>query len=208
MPDTAPNPADHWNDVYTTKADDETSWHQGEPSISLELIATFAPPEARVIDIGGGTSRLAGRLADQRFAVTVLDVSEAAIERAKRDLGPAAAAITWIVADITQPPPLSRYDIWHDRAAFHFLTDPAKRQLYVDLARRSIVPGGFAIMGTFAANGPERCSGLAVQRYDPLALAQAFTPGFTLVHTAPHTHITPWGKPQGFTFAVLKRDAE
>ena len=197
--------AAHWQTIYQTKSDRETSWHQDNPEVSLDLIRACLPNGGRVVDIGGGASVLAGRLAASGFEVTVLDISAAALARAKHTIGSIAGQINWVVGDVTTTDSLGEFDLWHDRAAFHFLTDPNERQQYASLCERSVVSGGHAIIGTFALTGPEKCSGLSVQRYDGAGIAAVFLPAFTLVRTEAQVHTTPWGKPQDFTFAVLRR---
>lgn len=197
--------ATHWQQVYLTKGDRETSWHQDDPAVSLELIQLHTSPGARVIDVGGGASVLGGRLLQLGFAVTVVDISPAALERAQQRIGPSASNIQWITGDITQIPSLQPCDLWHDRAVFHFLTDVNDRKNYIDLCARTVVTGGHVVIGTFALDGPEKCSGLPVQRYDAEGIGREFGPAFSLVHAEPHVHITPWGKPQSFVFTVLRR---
>jgi 2-polyprenyl-3-methyl-5-hydroxy-6-metoxy-1,4-benzoquinol methylase len=197
----------HWQNVYLTKADRETSWHQDEPMPSMELVLAHASLKGRVVDIGGGSSVLAGRLAAEGFQVTVLDVSAAAIERAKARNGEAASKIRWIVADVTEAGDIGQFDVWHDRAVFHFLTDAEDRSKYAALAARSVVPGGHLVIGTFAMDGPEKCSGLPVERYDEHKLMKVFAPAFTMVRSLHDTHVTPWGKPQSFQFGVMQRTA-
>lgn len=203
---TTPRAA-HWEAVYGTKPDGELSWHQDEPEPSLGLIREWAPPGGRVIDVGGGNSILAGRLVAMGFEVTVLDVSAAAVERGRARLGDPGRKVRWIVADVAEAPELQQVDLWHDRAAFHFLTDAPDRRRYLEVAQRTVRPGGHLVIGTFASDGPPACSGLPVERYDEPALAAAFAPAFTLVQALQSTHVTPWGKPQSFLFAVLARPA-
>src|SRR6266568_1496779 len=175
----------HWDNVYTTKSEQEGSWFQEFPSISLSLIrSTGATAHSAIVDIGGGASRLVDALVDEGFeAVAVLDVSESALSAAKGRLGQRAAKVTWIVADVTRWEPVQRYDVWHDRAAFHFLTDETDRAAYVERLRRALQPAGYAIIATFATDGPERCSGLPVVRYDAASLGKALGAGFALVET-------------------------
>lgn len=157
----------HWEQMYTTKGDKDVSWFQenAEPSMSL-LRAAGLSADDRVIDIGGGASRLVDTLVSEGFPhVTVLDLSEAALSTARTRLGANADKAQWIVADVTQWEPSQTFDIWHDRAAFHFLADAADRAAYVQRMRRAVTPGGHAILGTFALDGPERCSGLPTVRY-------------------------------------------
>lgn len=210
-PDFAKLPAgttrrDHWDAVYLEKPDEGLSWRQSEPALSLALALEFARPTDPVIDIGAGESALAGRLVATGFeSVAALDISAAAIERAKRRAGDAAAAIRWMVADALNAPQLPRARLWHDRAVFHFLTEGEDRRRYADLAARTVEPGGHAIVAAFAPEGPDRCSNLPVRRYSGEALAAEFAPAFELVRSVPETHTTPWGKAQPFTYAVLRR---
>lgn len=197
----------HWNDIYTRKAEDEVSWFQPEASISLELIVRFAPPHAaRIIDVGGGASRLVDGLLERGFEdVTVLDISEAALGKARARLGARADQVKWVAADVTAFEPTERYALWHDRAVFHFLTSPADRAAYVRSLERALAPNGHVVVGTFALDGPERCSGLEIVRYDAKALVTALGPSFRLIEEVRHEHTTPAGKTQAFTFVRLTR---
>jgi len=199
------NPAEHWDAVYGFKRDEEVSWTEADPRTSLALIDEVAPQRARVIDVGGGTSRLAGRLLDGGHDVTVLDVSAAALERARAALGERADRARWIVADVTAAPDLGRFDVWHDRAVFHFLTEPAGRAAYVELLARTVGAGGHAVIATFAPDGPEKCSGLPVRRYSGATLAAELGGRFELVKSLPAAHVTPSGKPQSFQYSVFRR---
>jgi SAM-dependent methyltransferase len=160
-------------------------------------------PSGGVIDVGGGASPLAGRLLNAGYAVAVLDISAEALERAKARLGPRANQMGWIVADVTAVENVGRFDLWHDRAAFHFLTNPADRQQYVSLLRRTVPPGGHAIIATFAPNGPAKCSGLDVVRYGGASLGRELGTDFRLLKGVPETHITPSGMPQSFQYSVF-----
>jgi SAM-dependent methyltransferase len=197
----------HWQNVYTKKGENEVSWFQENPAPSLELIAQVgATPASAILDVGGGASRLVDHLIDRGFQdVTVLDLSEAALESAKARLGTLAARVHWIVADATVWEPENAYDIWHDRAAFHFLTEDRDRAAYVARLERALRIGGYAIIATFALDGPERCSGLPVVRYDPASLGQILGPAFLFVHTRRHAHATPWGSDQSFQFSLFRR---
>jgi 2-polyprenyl-3-methyl-5-hydroxy-6-metoxy-1,4-benzoquinol methylase len=197
----------HWENVYRTKGEREVSWFQETPSISLELIrAAGATRHSAIVDIGGGASRLVDALVDEGYeAVTVLDLSESALAAAKRRLGQTAARVTWLVADVVGWKPPQRYDVWHDRAAFHFLTDAADRSAYVACLREALRPGGHAIIATFALDGPERCSGLPVIRYDAASLGEVLGDDFSLVETRRHDHHTPMGSTQRFQFSVFRR---
>jgi SAM-dependent methyltransferase len=196
----------HWEGVYTKKGENEVSWFQESPAPSLQLIAQVgATPASAIIDIGGGASRLVDNLIEQGFEdVTVLDLSEAALEAAKARLGGRAAQVQWIVADATVWEPLKAYDIWHDRAAFHFLTEDRDRAAYIARLEQALKVGGYAIIATFALDGPERCSGLPV-RYDPAGLGQTLGRAFQLVDTRRQIHATPWGSEQSFQFSVFRR---
>ncbi|UPK32269.1 class I SAM-dependent methyltransferase [Bradyrhizobium sp. 186] len=197
----------HWEGVYTKKGENEVSWFQEYPAPSLELIEHIgATPASAIIDVGGGASRLVDNLVDRGFGdVTVLDLSGAALETAKVRLGARAARVHWIVADVTVWEPPKAYDIWHDRAAFHFLTDDRDRAAYVGRLERALKVGGYAIIATFALDGPERCSGLPVQRYDPAGLGQTLGRAFQLTDTRRHAHATPWGAEQSFQFSLFRR---
>jgi SAM-dependent methyltransferase len=196
----------HWQNVYIKKGENEVSWFQENPAPSLELIAQVgATPTSAILDIGGGASRLVDHLIDRGFQdVTVLDLSEAALESAKARLGTLAAKVHWIVADATGWEPQNAYDIWHARAAFHFLTEDRDRAAYVARLERALRTGGYALVATFALDGPERCSGLPVVRYDSASLGQILGPAFQFVHTRRHVHTTPWGSDQSFQFSVFR----
>jgi trans-aconitate methyltransferase len=196
----------HWETVYTTKGEDEVSWFQENASLSLELMDALAiSNRAAVVDIGGGASRLVDGLVAKGFdRVTVLDLSEGALATARTRLGEDAAKVEWIAADVTLWEPGQIYDLWHDRAAFHFLTEAADRAAYVDRLRRALRPGGHAIIATFAPDGPERCSGLPVMRYDSRNLLATLGPGFDLVADRRQEHTTPWGAVQRFQFSALR----
>ena len=197
----------HWQKVYQTKGEQEVSWSQQDPQPSLGLIEKFVrDTRASVIDVGGGASRLVDALCRRGFeAVTVLDLSQAALDAAKARLGEDAAKVRWIAADITRWQPQVTFDVWHDRAAFHFLVEADDREAYLERLRDGVKAGGYAIIATFALDGPERCSGLPVQRYDPSSLAEAIGPAFELVEHHGHRHTTPWGAVQSFQFSVLRR---
>lgn len=197
----------HWETVYTTKRENEVSWFQENPALSLELIGLAQlTPKSAIVDIGGGASRLVDNLVARGFQnVTVLDLSESALAAAKARLGDQADNVKWAVADVTMWEPPESYDLWHDRAAFHFLTDDAARLAYVDRLKKALKPMGHAIIGTFALDGPERCSGLPVTRYDSVSLAAALGREFELIGTRPHEHVTPWGATQQFQFSAFRR---
>jgi len=198
----------HWQNVYTTKGENDVSWFQENPAPSLELIDRIgATPASAIVDIGGGASRLVDNLVAKGFQdIAVLDFSAAALDAARARLGAKAGKVTWIVADVTLWEPSRTYDIWHDRAAFHFLTDPNDRGAYVARLKRALNVGGHAIIATFAPDGPERCSGLPVVRYDAASLGRALGPDFGLVEALRHAHATPWGSQQAFQFSVFRRE--
>jgi SAM-dependent methyltransferase len=197
----------HWQNVYLTKGEQEVSWTQSDPQPSLGLIEKYAGgPDAAIVDIGGGASRLVDALLAHGFtAITVLDLSEAALAAAKARLHGRGASIKWIAADATAWQPPQAFNIWHDRAAFHFLTEAGPRAGYIERLHAGVKPGGHAIIATFALDGPEKCSGLPVQRYSPESLASMIGSGFELVEHRGHRHVTPWGAEQSFQFSVLRR---
>jgi ubiquinone/menaquinone biosynthesis C-methylase UbiE len=198
----------HWETVYQTKPSDTVSWFEPAPTRSMALLTSAGlTTSSDVIDVGGGDSLLAGALLDHGVGhVTVLDISGAALARAQARLGDRAAEVTWIEGDITgvELPPTS-YDLWHDRAVFHFLTAADDRAQYIAAAARCVRAGGALIIATFAPDGPTRCSGLEVVRYSPEDLASAFEEAFVLRHGFVDTHRTPGGAEQRFSFAVLSR---
>lgn len=197
----------HWDKAYQSKGEAGVSWFEDTPAVSLVLVRKYAALAASsLIDVGGGASRLVDALLDEGMkAITVLDLSPAALDAAKARLGIRADQVQWIAADVTEWKPDRSYDIWHDRAAFHFLTDPDDRAAYVDRLKAAVVPGGHAVIGTFAPAGPERCSGLPVVRYDPATLAEVIGPSFRLVEHVEHQHKTPSNSTQAFQFSVLER---
>ena len=197
----------HWQGVYTRKNEDEVSWYQARPEVSLRFIANAGPGrEAAIIDAGGGASRLVDHLLEAGHAdVTVLDIAEAALEKARARLGEGAERVRWIAADLLSWRPDRQFDIWHDRAVFHFLTEAEDRQRYVDVLQSALKPGGHVIIATFAPDGPEKCSGLPVMRHSPQSIAAELGDGFALVETADEHHVTPAGRMQHFNYARLKR---
>lgn len=199
--------ASHWETVYSTKAENEVSWFQEIPATSLRMIREAnASRHSRIIDIGGGASRLVDALLQDGFrSLTVLDISASALEAAKTRLGAASADVEWIVADATTWTPTQVYDVWHDRAAFHFLTEKADKDAYIDRLRAAVVRGGQVIIGSFALEGPPKCSGLPVQRYDAASLAEALGPSFALADHCTESHRTPWGAIQQFQFSRFRR---
>lgn len=196
--------AAHWNAAYTRNPADRVSWFEAEPVTSLELIEACAlEPEAPIIDIGGGASRLTAALHARGYRdLSILDIAQTALDAAAHTLPDTVALIQ---ADITSWRPARHYALWHDRAVFHFLTDPADRAAYLATLRRAVRPHGYVILATFALEGPERCSGLPVVRYDANRMAELLAPDFTLRAERAHTHHTPGGAAQRFAYAHLQR---
>jgi len=196
----------HWEDVYGRKPSTGVSWYQPHLDRSLGWIAALAKPSDAVIDVGGGASTLVDDLLGRGFRdLTVLDVSGAALAVSRARLGAEAAKIRWVEADITTWQPDRPYDVWHDRAVFHFMTSPAQQEAYLAALRAGTRAGSLVVMATFAPDGPESCSGLPVQRYDAETLAARLGSDFVLVDRAREDHRTPWGSEQRFTFAALRR---
>ena len=198
---------EHWEQVYSTKATTGVSWFQEHAVRSLSLIeGTAVPTSAAIIDVGGGASTLVDDLLAKKYsALTVLDLSSAALGAAKRRLGEAAAHVQWIEGDITSISlPANAYDVWHDRAVFHFLTSPQERHAYVRAVFRSVKPGGHVIVSTFAADGPLQCSGLPVMRYSAEGLHAEFGSPFELLRHEKEEHITPAGTIQRFIYCYCR----
>lgn len=197
----------HWEDVYQSKAVDEVSWYRPHLDVSLGLIEGAAPDRGRaIIDVGGGEATLVDDLVARGYGdVTVLDISRAAIEVAKARMGSAAASVRWVVGDITDVElEVARYDLWHDRAVFHFLTKAEDRVAYVRQVARAVKPGGHVIVATFGPEGPEQCSGMDVVRYDAGSLHGEFGAKFRLLDSVTELHETPWGTPQQFMYCFCR----
>jgi SAM-dependent methyltransferase len=197
----------HWDNVYLTRSETDVSWFEQTPNVSLDLIAsTGVPPDAAVIDIGGGASRLIDALLDRSFQdVTVLDLSAPALAATKARLGPRASKVHWLVADVTKWQPPQAYEVWHDRAVFHFLTSAEDRAIYAERVSRAVRPNGHVIIGTFAPDGPERCSGLPVMRHDSTSLGDMLGGAFKLTECHRQNHRTPTGAIQHFQFSRFQR---
>jgi 2-polyprenyl-3-methyl-5-hydroxy-6-metoxy-1,4-benzoquinol methylase len=200
------SPAEHWDGVYQTRATDEVSWFQAEPATSLRLVTSMVPTTGSVLDVGAGSSTLVDSLLAQGFRdLTVVDVSERALQVVRERLGAAAGGVSLVHTDLLDWEPARTFDVWHDRAVFHFLTAPGSRSLYVRQVETAVVPGGSVIVATFAADGPTHCSGLPVCRYDVAGLRAEFGSGFDLVHSEREEHRTPAGVVQPFVWVVLRR---
>ena len=199
----------HWENIYATKRESEVSWFEEIPAQSLELLELVcAQPSSAIIDIGGGASRLVDSLLTKGFQnVTVLDLSSAALDVARARLGDKADEVKWIVADATAWRPKETYDIWHDRAAFHFLTSAKEQRAYVKRLKQAVKPGGYVIIGTFALDGPDKCSGLPVARHSAETIGAILGADFTLVDSRRHQHETPWHAVQKFQFSAFRRVA-
>lgn len=200
------NRKEHWEKVYETKQPHEVSWTQELPKTSLDFVHSFnLPKTASIIDVGGGDSKLVDYLLDEGFEnISVLDISEKAIEKAKQRLGSKAINVNWIVSDVTEFHPTTTFDCWHDRATFHFLTTPDEINIYLATARESVK--GFMAIGTFSDNGPEKCSGLHIHQYTEEELQQQLTNGFEKIKCITEDHITPFDTTQNFLFCSFKRN--
>jgi trans-aconitate methyltransferase len=197
----------HWEIVYKTKQPNEVSWTQDVPKTSLDFIHGFKLPKtASIIDVGGGDSKLVDYLLDEGFEhITVLDISETALQKAKDRLGERAHKVNWVVSDITTYKPTTHFDVWHDRATFHFLTTPEQIAQYLSTAKESI--NGYLAIGTFSDNGPEKCSGLEIKQYSEEQLQQQLSQGFAKIRCITEDHITPFNTKQNFLFCSFKKSA-
>lgn len=199
------NRKQHWDTVYTTKTPEQVSWTQAIPVTALHLVQSLALDKATpIIDIGGGDSRFVDHMLEAGYSnISVLDISAYALERAQERLGPKAAQVKWIVADITTFEPDTVYGLWHDRAAFHFLTLPEDIDRYKAMVDNYV--SGYMILGTFSENGPEKCSNLPVKRYSDIALKDLFKANFTQLHHQTEAHRTPFGTTQEFLFSSYEK---
>lgn len=198
----------HWEKIFTRKSPAEVSWYTPRLDISLQFIQKAGVAKtASIIDIGGGDSSLVDDLLNAGYTnIAVLDISAAALERSKTRLGSKAASVRWLNADIsTATLPPNSIDLWHDRAMFHFLTEPESRTAYVRLCTTAVRPDGKLVIATFAADGPNQCSGLPTKRYSPADLEQQFAPTFRLIESIPELHTTPAGKVQSFVYCLLAK---
>lgn len=202
---------EHWETVYATRSDEALSWYREHLENSLKLIAgSGVSKHAAIIDVGGGSSSLAGDLLANGFAnVTVLDISEKALERSRKRIGRFANRIRWVAADISAANlPEKSFDVWHDRAVFHFLTDSEERRKYVELVKRTVIPGGHVIVAAFGPEGPAKCSGLEVVRYSAASLQKEFGDSFKLMNSLKESHITPGGKTQEFVYCDFRLEPD
>jgi hypothetical protein len=196
---------EHWAHVYISKAPNSVSWYQADPALSLEMIARSASPPARVIDVGGGASYLVDRLLEKGYRPAVLDIAVEPLDAVKNRLGSAATHVEWLVADVTKFNPSDKWDVWHDRAVFHFLTDGQDRDRYRQSLLRATEIGSSVIVATFGPDGPDRCSGLPTVRYAPEDLHREMGSAFELVETTMENHPTPGGSIQPFVYCRFRR---
>ena len=196
---------EHWDKVYKTKDASQVSWTQEIPKTSLDFIKSFdLKKNAKIIDIGGGDSKLVDYLLDEGFEdITVLDISAIALEKAKKRLGEKATKINWIVSDITAFKPNTTYDVWHDRAVFHFLTTQKQIDKYLETARTSV--NSYLTIGTFSDNGPGKCSGLEIKQYNEVTLTAELENGFKKIKCFTEDHLTPFDTTQNFLFCSFKK---
>ena len=196
----------HWDNIYATKQMKELSWFQEMPQTSLELIESLRlKKDASIIDIGGGDGFLVDHLLKLGYInITVLDISKNAINRAKERLGQDSNKVKWIVSDITEFEPIDKYDIWHDRAVFHFLTTDKNKNNYKKLVDYAI--NGYMLLATFSDDGPNKCSGLEICKYSELELKSQFKDSFTVVDSFKKDHVTPFNTTQSFTISLFKRN--
>lgn len=201
------NQKQHWENIYTTKDEQDFSWFQEYPRTSIEFLSLFnLPKESNIIDIGGGDSHFVDALIELGYKnIYVLDISDKAIERAKKRLGKNAAKVNWIVSDITEFEPSVKFDFWHDRAAFHFLTTDDKIEKYVYIAEHAINTNGYLILGTFAENGPQKCSGLEIKQYSQTSMSARFEKHFNRIKCIEETHTTPFNTQQNFLFCSFQK---
>ena len=201
------NRKNHWESIYQTKQLNEVSWYQLVPQTSLDLISKYVKSyDAKIIDIGGGDSFLVDHLLQLGYTnISVLDISEAAIERAKIRLGENANKVSWIVCDISKFEPTEKYDFWHDRAAFHFLTDKEDISRYISTVNKAITTNGILTIGTFSESGPKKCSGIEITQYTEESLANLFPNEFEKIESFYVDHSTPFDTVQNFVFGVFRK---
>ena len=199
--------AEHWDNVYSTKETTEVSWFQSNPEMSLRLVTSVSTAQDAIVDVGAGASTLVDGLLELGYAhVTVLDASASALATVRRRLAGREGKTTFVVADVVRWIPPTTFDVWHDRAVFHFMTEIDSRRAYERTAALAVREGGSLIVGTFAEDGPESCSGLPVVRYSAESLAAQFRFHFDLRATESEIHLTPWGSEQRFTWVIMTRN--
>ena len=201
------NRKQHWENIYQNKQLNEVSWYQPRPETSLQFVEkSNLSKDSKIIDIGGGDSFFVDHLLDLGYEnITVLDISETAIERAKKRLGKQAENVEWIVADTSDFTPTEKYDFWHDRAAFHFLTDKQEIDNYVGTVSKSITKNGILVIGTFSENGPTKCSGIQITQYSETSLANLFDTHFQKTKSFTIDHNTPFDTIQNFVFCGFRK---
>lgn len=201
------NLKNHWENIYQNKNEDEVSWFQKTPDTSIEIINSIKiKKQSKIIDVGSGRSRLFKKLIEQGYNnLTYLDISESAAKKSKIFLGQESKNIEWIVEDVLNFEPKQNFDVWHDRAVFHFLTEQNQIKKYVDLVSRNISNNGYLIIGTFSEQGPLKCSGLKVSRYSESLIKTTFSESFNLLNSFKIDHTTPFNTTQNFLFSVLKK---
>lgn len=197
----------HWENIYKTKKLEEVSWYQKKPETSLEFIlALKLAKNARILDMGGGDSFLADFLLEEGYTnITVADISEKALERARERLGKNAEKIKWVVTDASEFIPSEEFDLWHDRAAFHFLTEKVQINNYLKILKKAVKPGGFVILGTFSEKGPTKCSGIVIKQYSIEEMQSVMGKSFTTIKCENRDHTTPSGGTQNFTFCSFQK---
>ena len=202
------NKKEHWDKIYLNKQANEVSWFQIYPKTSMEFISFFEiPTNSKIIDIGGGDSYFVDSLIEIGFSdITVLDISAKAIEKAKKRLGEKSKKIKWIVSDITEFILEQQYDFWHDRAAFHFLTNEEQANNYVEIAKNGIAENGYLILGTFSETGPQKCSGLEIKQYSEKSMSDKFEKYFKRIKCIKEDHQTPFNTTQNFLFCSFKKE--
>ncbi len=201
------NKQEHWEQVYKSKDTDRVSWYEPTPDTSLSLISSLElSPDSAIIDIGGGNSNLTKELLSRGYTdLTVLDISSHALEQTKDRLGDQGDQVRWIVSDILRFVPQRRYDVWHDRAAFHFLNETQEVEQYLSVASQAIGEGGYLVISMFSTSGPDRCSGLHVRQYDTAMISEFFGNDFRVLQSFEKVHITPKGGEQIFLNNILQK---
>ena len=201
---------EHWEKIYDTKEETDFSWFQPYPKTSIEFIKLFnLPKSAKIIDIGGGDSHLVDALIELGYTnIYVLDISVKAIERARQRLGNKAAIVHWIVSDVTEFKSEVQFDFWHDRAAFHFLTNDHQVITYLSILQKNLIPNGYLVLGTFAESGPKKCSGLEIRQYSKVSMSALFEKNFKRIKCIEENHSTPFNTVQDFVFCSFQKHKE